>query len=105
MLFRSARVARPRGIISGEFDEVNQVTHSCAVGMLIYGFEAANQFSAERKPSLTDIFEEVEKVPRAKARRKKKSATTEDKEKDTSLINSIFISNVARFFTESNNEA
>lgn len=100
-----ARVARPRGIISGGFDEVNQVTHSCAVGMLIYGFEAAHQFSAERKPSLTDIFEEVEKVPRAKARRKKKSDTTEDKEKDTGLINSIFISNVARFFTESNNEA
>ncbi|NLA15592.1 MAG: cell division protein FtsA [Bacteroidales bacterium] len=99
-----ARVARPRGIITQGGDDVSQVTHSCAAGMLIYGFEAQSQLSAKREPTLTEIFAGVERVAPGKTKRSVRvSGKGKDKIEKPNMGN-IF-NKLDRFFKETDNEA
>jgi cell division protein FtsA len=77
-----ARIARPRGIEFDDCDEVNSVTYSCAVGLLMQGFEPVCGPVTEQQMDLEAIFAGVEtkipakqnkteKAPKVKKKRRK----------------------------------
>ncbi|HNR27306.1 MAG TPA: cell division protein FtsA [Bacteroidales bacterium] len=95
-----ARVARPHGIITEGCEEVNQVTYSCAAGLLMYGFENQGHFPEEKQADLTEIFAGVNAGQTSKTKKtvKKVSPGKKPKEKTSigNLLNSIFdVSNEA----------
>lgn len=101
-----ARIAHPHGLITEDCEEVNQVTHSCAAGMLISEFEKEANFSAEHSKNLDEIFQNVESksTDRPKKIRKPKTVkNNNNKEKVTQ--GNLFINSLSRFFTNVDNDA
>ncbi|MDD3522691.1 MAG: hypothetical protein PHC79_07040, partial [Bacteroidales bacterium] len=98
-----ARIARPKGIITGDCDEVNQVTHSCAAGMLICGIEAQPHFAAGQNVDLTEIFSGLDTREPSKSKKTVKAVSTGKKTKEKSIIGDLF-KNLDKIF-EASNEA
>ncbi|MBP6867758.1 MAG: cell division protein FtsA [Bacteroidales bacterium] len=98
-----ARIARPHGIITRDCEEVNQVTHSCAAGMLICGIEAQPHFAAEQNVDLTGIFSGVDAGESSKTKKTVKTVSTGKKQKEKSIIGDLF-KNLDKIF-EASNEA
>lgn len=100
-----ARIARPHGIITEDCEDVNQVTHSCAAGMLICGFEAQENYAAEQKKSLTEIFADVEPGSPGKTAKTTKANVSGKKQKERAPLMGGLFDGLNRFFKESDNEA
>lgn len=99
-----ARIARPRGVISDDSGQINHVTYSCAVGMLIHAFEAVDHFSANRQPTLDEIFAEVTAEKPKTAGKTGRSAAPKKAQSDKVIIGNLF-SSISKFFKESDNQA
>ncbi len=99
------RIARPYGIVTEDCEEVNQVTHSCAVGMLICGFESQANYTAEQKKSLTEIFADMEPDSPGKAKKMAKPGSSGKKQRERPPIMGGLFDGLNRFFKESDNEA
>ena len=89
-------------MISDDNGQVNHVTYSCAVGLLIHGFEAVAHASANRQPNLDEIF-----APVAAGKSNNRQTGTLPYKKKNSLkevVGNIFNS-ISKFFKESDNQA
>lgn len=100
-----ARIARPRGIEFDDCDEVNSVTYSCAVGLLMQGFEPVCGPVTEQQMDLEAIFAGVEtKIPAKQNKTEKAPKVKKEKTESSGGIGNIFTS-IGKYFTEQDNEA
>ncbi|MDD2824036.1 MAG: cell division protein FtsA [Bacteroidales bacterium] len=98
-----ARIARPHGINTQDCQEVNQVTHSCAAGMLINGFEAQTNYAAEQSKSLVEIFSSSE-TQASGSKKPEKVKKTQRSGKQRMIIGNIF-DDLNRVFRDTDDKA
>lgn len=100
-----ARIARPRGIEFDGCDEVNSVTYSCAVGLMMQGFEPEYDSEEEQQVDFETIFAGVEtKAPAKQNKTEKAPKVKKEKTESSGGIGNIFTS-IGKYFTDQDNEA